>query len=188
LKIYFVILFFFINSITLEAKTAMLILDKLETPGKTTQGQFWSFFTDGVMGGISEGSANLDKIDNIDCYRMQGNVTTENNGGFIQIRVKIVPNIVASDHDGIYLKIFGNSKKYFLHLRTPFTLAPWQYYSYSLKTENKWTEIKAPFKNFKKSNFYQPENLFDQKIKSIGLVAGFDDFEADVCLAEIGFY
>ena len=27
-----------------------------------------------------------------------------------------------------------------------------------------------------------------RKIKSIGLVAGFKDFNADICLSEIGFY
>ena len=44
------------------------------------------------------------------------------------------------------------------------------------------------FKDFKKSNFYQPKNLVNQEIKTIGLVAGFDDFQADICLAEIGLY
>ena len=63
------------------------------------------------------------------------------------------------------------------------------YYAYStLFNTKKWLEIKAPFKNFKKSNFYQPKKLTNQNIKSIGLVAAFDNFYADVCLAEIGFY
>ena len=32
------------------------------------------------------------------------------------------------------------------------------------------------------------KNSIGQKIKSIGLVAGFKDFTADICLSEIGFY
>ena len=68
------------------------------------------------------------------------------------------------------------------------TLAPWQYYSYKFLSTNKWTEIKAPFSEFKKSNFYQPKNLSNQKMKSIGLVAGFENFKSDICLARIGFY
>ena len=48
--------------------------------------------------------------------------------------------------------------------------------------------IKAPFDEFIKSNSYQPSNLVGQNIKSIGLVAGFKDFTADICLSEIGFY
>ena len=37
-------------------------------------------------------------------------------------------------------------------------------------------------------NFYQPKSIIGQKIKSIGLVAGFDDFNSDICLGEIGFF
>ena len=28
----------------------------------------------------------------------------------------------------------------------------------------------------------------EKKIKSVGLVAGFENFQADICLSEIGFY
>ncbi len=48
-------------------------------------------------------------------------------------------------------------------------------------TKNKWLEVRAPFEEFKKSNFYQQKKLSNQNIKSIGLVAGFDNFYADVC-------
>ena len=49
-------------------------------------------------------------------------------------------------------------------------------------------KLDSSFKKFKKSNFYQPNNIIGQKIKSIGLVAGFDDFKSDICLGEIGFF
>ena len=66
-------------------------------------------------------------------------------------------------------------------------MTPWQYYSYNFVATNEWLEIKAPFQNFKKSNFYRPKKLTNQAIKSIGLVTEFDNFYADICLAEIGF-
>jgi hypothetical protein len=47
-------------------------LDKLEDPGITTQGENWSFFTDNVMGGLSEGQAKINKIDDVPCYQMTG--------------------------------------------------------------------------------------------------------------------
>tara|TARA_Y100000768_G_C23589692_1_gene500989 strand:- start:234 stop:593 length:360 start_codon:yes stop_codon:yes gene_type:complete len=119
---------------------------------------------------------------------MSGNVTTENNGGFIQIRTSIIPNININKFNGIYIKIFGNNKKYNLFIRTGLTLAPWQYYSFSFFSPDEWIEVKAPFDEFKKSNFYQPKKLLNQKIKSIGLVAAFNDFKSDICLSEIGFY
>ena len=41
---------------------------------------------------------------------------------------------------------------------------------------------------FETSNFYQPKTILGQKIRSIGLVAGFNDFKSDICLGEIGFF
>ena len=125
---------------------------------------------------------------NTPCYKMTGNITTKNNGGFIQIRTLLDPLINSSEYEGIYIKVFGNNKNYSLHVRTKIMLAPWQYYSFNFLSKNEWLKIKAPFKDFKKSNFYQRKQLANQKIKSIGLVAGFDNFYADICLAEIGLY
>ena len=165
-----------------------MILDKLKKPKLTNQSQQWNFITDKVMGGVSTGKFKVDKVEDVACYRMTGNVSTKNNGGFIQIRAKLIPEINSKDYDGVYIKVYGNEKNYYLHLRTSLTLDPWQYYSYSFATIKNWIEIRAPLKKFKKSNFYQPKNILGQKIKSIGLVAGFDDYKSDICLGEIGFY
>ena len=165
-----------------------MILDDLSNPGQTSQNQKWSFITDKVMGGLSVGKVIIDKIENKICYRMTGNVTTKNNGGFIQIRAILKPSIKASNYEGIYLKVYGNDERYYLNLRTPYTKAPWQNYKYGFDVKKNWQEIKAPFSKFKRSHFYQPKNVKKQKINSVGLVAGFDDFKADICLAEIGFY
>ncbi len=165
-----------------------MILDKLKNPKLTNQSQQWIFITDQVMGGVSTGKFIVESIDGVKCYRMTGDVSTKNNGGFIQIRVKLSPEINSKDYDGVYVKVYGNKKNYNLHLRTGLTLAPWQYYSYTFATSKNWTEIRAPFEQFKKSNFYQPKSILGQNIKSVGLVAGFDDFKSDICLSEIGFY
>ncbi len=165
-----------------------MVLDDLSTPGVTSQKQNWAFFTDGVMGGLSQGQAVISNVANENCYHMTGNVTTENNGGFIQIRNQLKPTISTKKYSGIYFKVYGNDENYSIHVRTALTMAPWQYYKYSFSTEEKWNEIRAPFNEFKKSNAYQPSDLVGQNIKSIGLVAGFKDFDADICLSEIGFY
>ena len=77
-----------------------MVLDNLSTPGTTVQKQNWSFFTDGVMGGLSQGKAIISNVDGIDCYHMTGNVTTENNGGFIQIRNQLKPAISTKEFEG----------------------------------------------------------------------------------------
>ena len=165
-----------------------MILDKLNNPNLTNQSQQWNFITDQVMGGISTGKVKVENINGIKCYRMTGNVSTKNNGGFIQIRAKLYPEIDTKDYEGIYIKVYGNDKNYNLHLRTGLTLAPWQYYSYTFFSKKNWDEIRAPFNEFKKSNFYQPKSILGQNLKSVGLVAAFDNFKSDICLGEIGFY
>ena len=179
----FLILLFQDNSFSKE-----MILDQLKNPKLTNQSQQWIFITDQVMGGVSTGKFIVESIDGVKCYRMTGDVSTKNNGGFIQMRTKLNPEINSKDYIGVYIKVYGNEKKYNLHLRTGLTLAPWQYYSYTFTTTKNWIEIRAPFEQFKKSNFYQPKSIVGQNIKSVGLVAGFYDFKSDICLSEIGFY
>ncbi len=184
-KLIFLILFLVCqnNSFSKDMK-----LDDLKNPYFTNQSQRWKFVTDQVMGGLSTGKFLVDEVDGVKCYRITGNVTTKNNGGFIQIRAMLRPEINTKHYNGIYVMVYGNEKNYNIHLRTGLTLAPWQYYSYTFYIKKNWTEIKAPFSKFKKSNFYQPKSILGQKIKSIGLVAGFDDFQSDICLSEVGFY
>ena len=184
-KVIFLILFLIFHS-TVFSKD--MILDQLKNPKLTNQSQNWNFITDQVMGGVSTGKFTVEKVDGVICYRMIGDVSTKNNGGFIQIRAKLNPEINSKEYDGVYINVYGNEKNYNLHLRTGLTLAPWQYYSYTFTSTKNWNEIRAPFEQFKKSNFYQPKSILGQKIKSIGLVAGFDDFKSDICLSEIGFY
>ncbi len=166
----------------------MFVLDNLENPGITSQGIKWQFFTDGVMGGMSEGRVTIERFREKKCYRMTGNVTTENNGGFIQMRVNINSDIPDKNYNGIYLETYGNNLKYAVHIRTAYTKLPWQYYSSKFIAKNKWEEIKLPFSNFGQSNFYQPNKFNYNNIKTIGIVAGFDNFKADISVSEIGFY
>ena len=184
-KVIFLILFLICQS---KVSSKDMILDQLKNPKLTNQSQQWNFITDQVMGGLSTGKFIVEEVDGVMCYRMTGDVSTKNNGGFIQIRAKLNPEINSKDYEGVYVKVFGNKKNYNLHLRTGLTLAPWQFYSYTFVTSKDWIEVRAPFEQFKKSNFYQPKSILGQNIKSVGLVAGFDDFKSDICLSEIGFY
>ena len=106
------------------SKSNLFELDKMDNSGITSQGQNWSFFTDGVMDGLSEGQASVNKVKDKTCCHMTGNVTTENNGGFIQIRTPIKPQINMKDCGGIFIKVYGNNKRYSLFIRTKLKLAP----------------------------------------------------------------
>ena len=113
-KIFFIFFVF-----TFEAKSKMLVLEDLRNPGNTIGGQEWYFVTDGVMGGVSEGSAKLDKVEKTKCHRMTGNVSTENNGGFIQLRSTL--SFINFDKHliklkGVKLRARGNGEVYHIFI------------------------------------------------------------------------
>ncbi len=148
----------------------------------------WCFVTDKVMGGVSEGDFKLKSENNLFYYNMQGDVSTENNGGFIQFRTKIQNHPKNKLFNGIKIKVRGNNEEYAIHLRTKYLFLPWQYYEATFRAENNWTVIEIPFKQFQKSNFYQPSSVSSIDIETIGIVAIGRDFKANIDLASIELY
>ena len=163
-----------------------MILDKLETPGISSQGQNWAFFTDGVMGGLSQGKAIISKVNDVNCYHMTGDVTTENNGGFIQIR-RNLNDVNLNNVKKVTIIAKGNDEKYFIHLRTAFTVLPWQYYQSSFVVENNFKSFVLPLSDFKKSGYLLPTRINPNNIKSIGIVAFGKDYNAELIVKEISF-
>jgi len=145
----------------------------------------WCFVTDKVMGGVSEGSLKIKSEDDFIYYNMQGNVSTENNGGFIQFRTQIKEHPKNKLFKGIRIKVRGNGEKYAIHIRTKYLFFPWQYYESIFTTNNEWGVIDIPLRSFNKSNFYQPSEISSIDINTIGIVAIGRDFQADIDLAFI---
>ena len=143
--------------------------------------QKWEYISDRVMGGISEGKAEIIDSQNL-FLRLSGNVSTKNNGGFIQVRS--TKEISSNNFSGIKLKVRGNPSSYYIHVRTNSLLLPWQYYSGEFSVDNNWSDVKIYFKDFKKSNFYQSSTFSSSEIKSIGFVAFGKDFEAKLDIME----
>lgn len=150
----------------------------------------WVPFTDQVMGGVSEMNFLEKEEDGFFYYHMEGNVSTENNGGFIQFRADI--DIEDQGYKGLKIKTRGNGEEYYLFIRTTKTRLPWLYYGSIFKTTEDWQWVKLPFKSFKKSDGrfsrFLPEEFDISSIKSIGVVAYGKDFYANVDLAGIELY
>lgn len=49
----------------------------------------WAFFSDQVVGGVSEGRVTFEQADGQPILRLTGMVSTENRGGFIQVRTRL---------------------------------------------------------------------------------------------------
>lgn len=152
-----------------------------------TGGTKWAFFTDQVMGGVSEGRARIEEVDGERALRLTGTVSTENRGGFIQARLDLDAPL-APDAEGIVLRVRGDGQRYFVHLRTSGTRLPWQYYQAPFETEADWTEVRLPWTAFEPSGRMLRDVPKPETLRSVALVAYGRDHEADVSLAEIGAY
>ena len=147
----------------------------------------WKFISDNVMGGVSTGSINyVMKEGNSSAY-LSGNVSTKNNGGFIQIR-RSLKDIDLSKAKYIKITAKGNNQKYFLHLRTSGTILPWQYYQISFEVKEEYKEYILQIKEFKKSGSFQPSMVNSKSISSVAVVAYGRDHKADIHVKEISFH
>ena len=148
----------------------------------------WCFVSDKVMGGVSEGTFET-VIEGEDAhYNMQGNVSTKNNGGFLQFRTKINNHPDGKLYKGIRIQVRGNNEEYALHIRTKYLFLPWQYYQSNFIATEEWQVIELPLKGFKKSNFYQPSDVSSIDIQTIGVVAIGRNFQANIDLRYIELY
>ena len=143
----------------------------------------WAYLADTVMGGVSQGSAEFAS----GALRLTGQVSTKNNGGFIQVRTRIDP-IEAKGRTGLKIKVKGNGEIYYLHIRNASARLPWHYYTANFSTYEKWSEVIIPFDQFEKSATLMPRKLNPDTIKTIGLVAYGKDHKADVSIANLEFY
>ena len=128
--------------------------------------------------------------DGLSFYHMEGNVSTENNGGFIQFRAEV--KIEDKNYQGLKIKTRGNGEEYYLFIRTTKTRLPWLYYGSSFSTTDQWQWIEIPFSSFKKSegrfSGFLPKKFDIEGIKSIGIVAYGKDFYADIDVAGLELY
>ena len=148
----------------------------------------WRLVTDQVMGGRSSGELVPDQYLEKSCLRMRGQVSTANNGGFVQMALDLAGDrqFDASAYDGIELVVAGNNERYNIHLRTSNLWLPWQSYRASFVAEPQWRTIRVPFSDFeayRTSGRFRPEHLI-----RIGLVAIGREFEADLCFGGLLFY
>jgi uncharacterized surface protein with fasciclin (FAS1) repeats len=173
----------------MRSESATLIDDFSEVNGISDLGTRWRLYTDRVMGGISRATSRYEVLDGKQCLRMQGSVSLENNGGFVQIALSLKPDdqaFDASGYSGVRLWVRGNGRPYYVHLRTTQNRLPWQYYNAPIETDEKWRRIDIPFSEFKVEN--SRVGLDISKLKRIAVVGAKKEFDADIAVARMEFY
>ncbi|CAA6819355.1 MAG: Complex I intermediate-associated protein 30 (CIA30) [uncultured Thiotrichaceae bacterium] len=172
-----------------ETTSADGIIDDLSRSDATsTLGGQWQMVSDQVMGGVSAGSMLVTEKAGKRCLQLQGQVSTENNGGFLQLALNLNQGKTfnASAYQGIKMDVWGNEESYNLHLRTSSLWFPWQAYRASFTASPQWKTVTLPFSDFK--GYKTSKRLNTSKLKRIGLVAIGKNYQADVCLGAIRFY
>ena len=132
---------------TKTTSTAQLI-DDFETRGQASIGGQWQWFTDQVMGGVSVGQASYVDWQGDQGLLIRGQVSTANNGGFIQAALRFDGFLDASGFEGIELRVRGDGQTYHLHLRDRSTRLPWQVYTATYETSGDWQTVRVPFQRF----------------------------------------
>lgn len=147
----------------------------------------WDYAADTVMGGVSDGGGVVALIDGQPGIRLSGTVSTDFNGGFIQVRRRL-PDGLPSDTTGIALEVRGNNQPYFIFIRTTEMSRPWYYYSAEFEAVNSWERIRIPLEAFERSHAHLSEKVDPESMVNIAIVAFGRDHEADVSVREIALY
>lgn len=167
---------------------AAQVIDDFETPGEASIGGRWQWFTDQVMGGVSVGQASYVEREGDTGLLIQGQVSTANNGGFVQAALSFDGLLDASAYEGVELRVKGDGKPYHLHLRDRSTRLPWQVYTATYETTGAWQTIRVPFTAFTPYSKRGNGKVNPSALRQIGLVAGYADIEADLLVMDVRFY
>ena len=155
--------------------------------GDLFQPDRWEFLSDRVMGGVSTGQMTLDREGDTRFVRLTGEVSTENRGGFLQMRVPLDTPLPA-DAKGLTVTLRGNGERYYVHLRTSRTRLPWQFHQAGIESSKDWTELRLPFADFVPKGGFLRARIDPETIESIGVAAYGRPHSADVSVAAIGYY
>ena len=170
------------------AHDILIIDDRRTGDSRSALGTAWRLVTDGVMGGVSDGRLTNDTVGGRDCLRLRGDVSLENNGGFVQASLDIRDTSAAdaSGYLGVILDVRGNNEVYNLHLRTADVGRPWQSYRAAFQATADWRTVRLPFSGFVRHRIDRP--LDPARLERIGIVAIGRAFAADLCVARLALY
>ena len=163
--------------------------DQISIPFTEENARYWQYISDQTMGGVSDGQAILDKDGDMIFARLTGNVSTANNGGFIQIRTNFsFVDLINTNKDlkGVLLNTKGNGETYHIFIRTSEDRSYRDFYSATFTANENWEIVDLPFTKFK--HRYSNKSLDGNDIRTFGIVAYGRDFFSDVSVSEIIFY
>ena len=148
--------------------------NQLDDPNK------WRPITDQVMGGLSK----LVTSHNDGVFTMTGEVSTENNGGFVRLSNRI--DISSNNFHGIKFKAKGNNETYEIHVTLKgIKMPPWSYFSKGFDVNDEWQEYEIFFKDLKRSSGISTASMKAKNIRDISIAGYGKDFNVDLAIKDI---
>jgi hypothetical protein len=149
----------------------------------------WEYVADDVMGGVSNGSLHQETHLGREATVLRGDVSLDNNGGFVQIAFDLRPDgtgFDASDWTGLELDVSGNGEPYDIRLRTDQLTRPWQSFRTDFTTQLDWETLRIPFNAFVS---HKTDAVFDPaQLRRIGILAIGREFQANIAVASVRLY
>lgn len=149
----------------------------------------WNFVSDRVMGGVSVGAVRRENVAGRDAVRLTGQVSLENDGGFVQIAFDLAnaaEGVNPGNWAGIEVCLFGNGETYDIRLRTSQLTRPWQSFRSEVAAPAQWTTTRIPFTDFAA---HRTDARFDPTaLHRVGLLGIGRKFKADLAVSRVGFY
>ena len=173
----------------MDRNSFLLIDDFAREDRVSALGTSWRMFTDQVMGGVSTAALRFEPVAGRRALRLTGDVSLENNGGFVQAALPLAPNgapMDVSSFRGIRLLVSGNGETYHIHLRTAETRLPWQYYHAAFSAGTTWETVEIPFAAFQGAALQS--DLDASRVTRIAVVASGEAFRADIAVGRVELY
>ena len=129
----------------------------------------WVVVNDGIMGGISSSSMELDVLGN---GVFSGKVSLENNGGFTLVKRRVAIDF-SNKYSKIQLRVKGDGKQYQFRIKPSWNTKHW--YIQKFQTKNDWEIITLELKDFYPSlrgNRLSLSNFVDNRVESIAFLIG----------------
>ena len=149
----------------------------------------WRGFSDRVMGGVSDATFGRATVAGRSCIRLEGRVTRDRGGGFIQMALDLATrdrDFDASAYSGVEFLVHGNDEDYNCHVRTADCGWYDQSYRATFRAAPRWQTIRLPWTGFTPNDLAVPLN--PAKIQRIALLGWMREFTADIALAEVALY
>jgi hypothetical protein len=153
-------------------------------------GTRWEGISDQVMGGQSVIDYGGERREGESFLRLRGEVSLKNNGGFVQVRLKLNADgkpFDAGGYAGLALRVRGRGPGYYIYLRTTRTVFPWSFYGQELPVEDGWNTVYLPFAGFRSENMAS-SRVDPRKLVSVAIVAAKREFSPELDVESISWY